>query len=68
MSDKTSWGPSKVTYPTMLDMSRTMEEEDDPVGSRSTQTFSISNESIETGMNMSNIHARMANVININQE
>ena len=68
MSDKEIWDPSNVTYHTILDMSQTMEKEADPVVSRSTPTFSISNESIETYMNMSNIHNIMVKTVNINQQ
>ena len=48
-------------------MSQKMEEEAEPIGSSSTHTFSISNEAIESGMNMSNLHARMVKIVNINQ-
>ena len=65
MIDKKSWDTSNVTYPAISDMYKTMKEEDDPVGSRSTQTLFISNEAIETGINMSNIHARMVKIFKI---
>ena len=48
-------------------MYKKMKEEDDPVGSRSTQTLFISNEAIETGISMSNIHARMVKEVKIDQ-
>ena len=68
MTDEASWDPSNVTYPTISDMPQTMEEEDEQLSIRSTQSFSISNESIETGMHMSNIHNIMVKAVNINQE
>ena len=46
MSDKEIWDPSNATHHTILDMSQTMEEEVEPVGSRSNQTLYISNGSI----------------------
>ena len=49
-------------------MSKKTEEESDRVGSRYNQTLYISNESIETGMNMSNIHSIMLKSFKINQE
>ena len=67
ISDKAIWYPTNLRYPGILAMSQTMEEEDAPVGSRSTQTFYISNEYIETGMKMSNIHAKIVKSVNINQ-
>ena len=67
MIEKASCDQSGATYPTISAMSQKIEEEADPVGSRSTQTFSISNEGIETGMNMYNLHSRMVKAVNINQ-
>ena len=65
MIDEKSWDTSNVTYPAISDMYKKMKEEDDPVSSRSTQTLFISNEAIETGINMSNIHARMVKIFKI---
>ena len=41
MSDEESWDPYNVIYPTILDMSQTIDDEADRVGSRSTQTLYI---------------------------
>ena len=49
-------------------MYQTVKEEDDPVVSRSTKTLFISNEAIETGMNISNLHARILKEVKINQK
>ena len=68
MSDEASWDPLNVTYPTISAMYHIVEEEAEPVGSRYTQTLSISNEAIETGMNMFNLHAIMVKSFKINQE
>ena len=68
ISNEASWYPLNVTYPIILAMSQTMKEDSDPVGSRSTKTLSISNKSIEIGMNISNLRARMVKTVNINQE
>ena len=57
-----------MTYLTILDMYQTVKEEDDPVVSRSTKTLFISNEAIETGMNISNLHARILKEVKINQK
>ena len=67
MSDESSWDPSNLTYPTTSNMYQTMEEKDELFGSSSTHTLSISNEYIETGMNMSNIHAKIVKLVKINQ-
>ena len=66
-SDENIWGPLNVTYPNISDVYQTMNEEDDPVGSSCTNTLSTSNESIETGMNVSNIHDIMVKSVKINQ-
>ena len=49
-------------------MSKMMKEYYEPVGSMSTQTLSISNKSIENGMNMFNIHAIIVKSVKINKE
>ena len=67
MSDETSLDPFNLTYPTISAMSLTMKEEAGPYGSRYTQTFFISNEDIETGINMYTIHYRIVKSVNINQ-
>ena len=67
MSDETSWYLLIATYTTISDMSQTMKEEADPVGSRSNNNLSISNEAIETGMDVSNLHARTVKSVKINQ-
>ena len=43
ISDESRWDPYNVTYLTIWDMSEKMKKGDDPVGSRSTHTLSISN-------------------------
>ena len=49
-------------------MSQKIKDESGTVGGRSAQNFYISNKSIETGMNMSIIHARMVKSVKINKE
>ena len=68
MSDETSLDPFILTYPTISAMSLTINEEAGPYGSRYTQTLFISNEAIETGINMYNIHYRIVKSVKINQE
>ena len=48
-------------------MSQTMYNEAPTVGSRHTHTFYISNEAIENGMNMYDLHSIMVKTIKINQ-
>ena len=47
MSYESSWYPSNVTCPSILDMYQTIKEEAEPVGSRFTQTLYISNEALK---------------------
>ena len=45
-----------------------MNDEADLVGSRYTQTLSISNEAIENGINISNLHDIMVKAVKISKE
>jgi len=67
MSDETCWDPSIVSHSSISAMHQMMQEETYPVGHKSIQTLSTSNKTIETGMDMCNLHDRMVKAVNISK-